>query len=136
MAYSLKHIPEWNALELKYNGKNTTQQNARFLNFMNNIPELYQPDDFTFLIPQKYFDSYYEQFSYSTTMTQTVSSIRGDEKVILPEIDYELKHMDTFKLKPFPFQRVGISFLVSVKAGILGDEMGESFAPSFGNDSR
>lgn len=124
MAYSLKHLPEWNALEIKYNGKNTSSMNAKFLNFMNKVPELVQPDDFTFLIPKYYFDRYYNQFSYSTTMTQTVGSIRGNEKVILPEIDYEPKHMDTLKLEPFPFQKIGIAFLVSVKAGILGDEMG------------
>lgn len=124
LPFSLRHIPEWHALEIKTNGKNTAQSFSRFKKFIDSVPETVFPDDFSWLIPDKYFKSYMSSFSEVTTMTQTVSSIEGTEKIILPEINYELKHLDSLNLQPYPFQKIGISYLLSVEKGILGDEMG------------
>ena len=124
MPFSLKHIPHWNALEIKTNGKNTAQAYSKYMRFMDNIPKKVQPDQYTYLIPEHYLGDFLNQFGYITTMTQTVGSILGNEKVVTPEITYKSKHLDKMKLTPYPFQQVGIDYLVSVKGGILGDEMG------------
>lgn len=124
MPYSLKHIPYWNALEIKPNGKNTPKTHAQFMSFMDKQRKIVRPDEFTYLIPETELDDFMKQFSYITTMTQTVASIKGTEKPLFPKIDYEPEHMESLKLTPYPFQQIGISYLVSVKKGILGDEMG------------
>ena len=124
MPFSLKHLPYWNALEIKTNGRNSSKVHAEYMNFMDNIPEKQQPDEYTYLIPEGYLDRWMNQFGWTTTMTQTVQSIKGQEKTIMPDITYKPKHLDSLKLKPYPFQQLGISFLVGEKRGILGDEMG------------
>lgn len=124
MPYALRYIPDWNALEIRTNGKNTPVTNSRFLEFVNNLPQKKKLDDFTYLIPKTDLPAYMKQFGMITTMTQTVASILGTEQTIFPDIEYELKHLDSLKLKPYPFQQLGISFLVSEKRAIIGDEMG------------
>lgn len=124
MPFSLKHIPYWNALEIKTNGKNNPKTYSQFMTFMDNQRRVVRPDDFTYLIPETELDKFMGQFGYITTMTQTVGSIKGNEKTILPDISYQPKHLDSLKLKPYPFQQIGIAYLVSVQRGILGDEMG------------
>ena len=124
MPFSLKHIPYWSALEIKTNGRNSSKVYAEYMSFMDNIPEKQQPDEYTYLIREGYLDGWMNQFGWTTTMTQTVQSIKGQEKTIMPDITYKPKHLDSLKLKPYPFQQLGISFLVGEKRGILGDEMG------------
>lgn len=124
MPFSLRHIPHWNALELKGNGKNSPGNYARYMNFVGAIPEAVWMDEYTVLIPEDYLDAFIGQFGEITTMTQTVASIKGVEEPLLPDIPYEAKHFDSLKLPPYPFQKMGINYLVSVKRGIIGDEMG------------
>ena len=124
MAYSLRHIPHWKALEIKLNGKNSSSSYAKFMRFMEEQERVVRPDDFTWLIPQSQLDNFMDQFGFVTTMTQTVGSIKGTEQIQLPDIQYEPKYLDTLSLKPYPFQQIGIAFLVSEKKGIIGDEMG------------
>ena len=124
MPFSLKHIPYWSALEIKTNGRNSSKVYAEYVSFMDNIPEKQQPDEYTYLIPEGYLDRWMNQFGWTTTMSQTVQSIKGQEKTIMPNITYKPKHLDSLKLKPYPFQHRGISFLVGEKRGIVGDEMG------------
>ena len=124
MAFSLRHIPQWKALELKGNGKNHPNTYSRYMRFLDGIPEKHWVDDYTVLIPETYLDSFMDNFKEVTTMTQTVASIKGTEKGILPDITVEPKHLSSLKMEPYPFQKLGISYLLSVKRGILGDEMG------------
>lgn len=124
MAFSLLHIPEWNALKIGLNGQNNNYVYSKYLNFMEQIANKHPIDNYTTLIPAQYFDSWMKQFKEVTTMSQTEASIRGNETSHFPELTYELKHMDQMKLSPFPFQEIGIQFLLSVKQGIIGDEVG------------
>ena len=78
MPFSLKHIPQWHALEIKGNGKNRPDVYAEYQQFMESIPERVQPDDYTYLIPQKYFSRFMNKFGFITTMTQTEKSIREE----------------------------------------------------------
>lgn len=130
MPFSLKHIKKWNALEIKQNGKNTSSNYSSYMQFMDSIPNKVAVDDYTWLIPDSYIDDWMSRFSYITTMTQTLGSIKGNEEPIMPDISYEPKHLDKLKLTPYPFQHIGIAYLVSVKAGIIGDEMGLGKAQS------
>ena len=52
MPFSLKHIAAWHALEIKTNGKNTSETYAKYLQFIESIPNRYQENDFTVLIPE------------------------------------------------------------------------------------
>ena len=124
MPFSLKHIPQWHALEIKGNGKNRPDVYAEYQQFMESIPERVQPDDYTYLIPQKYFSRFMNKFGFITTMTQTEKSILGNEEPLVPVIAYEPKHLHQLKIDPYPFQKIGAAFLVSVEKGIIGDEMG------------
>lgn len=129
MPFSLKHIPQWNALEIKTNGKNSTKVYAEYMDYMAKQSKKVQPDDYTYLLPKTELDSFMHKFGYITTMTQTVGSIKGTESALLPTIDYEPKHLHEMKLQPYPFQKIGIAYLISVKKGILGDEMGLGKTP-------
>ena len=124
MPYHLEHIAHWQALRSSSNGKNSSTVYHRYLDFMEQIPERVQETDYSVLIPEGYLDGWLSRFREITTMTQTVASIKGEEKAIVPEVSYELEHLETMRMQPFPFQQVGIAFLLSVKRGILGDEVG------------
>lgn len=129
LPFSLKHIPQWNALEIKTNGKNSPKIYHEFMDYMAQLPRKQQPDDYTYLIPTNELDGFMRKFGYITTMTQTIGSIKGTEIALLPTIDYEPKHLEEMKLEPYPFQKIGIAYLVSVQKGILGDEMGLGKTP-------
>ena len=92
--------------------------------FLDGIPETVEMSDFEWWIPDWYIDEYMKLFEEWTCMTQTVASIKGTEKIIVPEFEIDNKYLDDFNLEPFPFQKVGISFLREIKSGILGDSMG------------
>ena len=122
--FALKHIPKWKALEIKQNGKNTSGTYSKFMSYLDSLPQCYQIDDFTWMIPETEIDRWMSEFGWITTMTQTLASIKGTEEPVMPAITYEPKHLGKLKLSPFPFQHIGIAYLVSVKTGIIGDEMG------------
>lgn len=124
MPFSLYHIASWNALRISNNGKNNPTTYSRYMQFMENIPERVNEDDYNVLIPQTYLDDWMSRFGEITTMTQTIASIKGQEQAMMPDIHYELQYLESMKLPPFPFQQIGISFLLSVERGILGDEVG------------
>ncbi len=124
MAFDLKYIPKWNALELSMNGRNDANTYHKFMAFLDTVPEMVKVDDYHFLVPKRYLDRYLTDFEWCTCMTQTIGSIRGTEEVILPDIHYKPKHLGDLKLKPYPFQELGIAFLLSVENGIVADEMG------------
>lgn len=98
--------------------------------FLDGIPETVEMSDFEWWIPDWYIDEYMKLFEEWTCMTQTVASIKGTEKIIVPEFEIDNKYLDDFNLEPFPFQKVGISFLREIKSGILGDSMGLGKTPS------
>lgn len=129
MPYHLEHIAHWQALRISSNGKNSSTVYHRYLDFMEQIPERVQETDYSVLIPESYLDGWLSRFREITTMTQTIASIKGEEKAIVPEITCELEHLDTMRMQPFPFQQIGIAFLLSVKRGILGDEVGLGKTP-------
>ena len=124
MPFSLKHISKWNALEIKQNGKNTSNVHNRFVKYIEQLPQAHQVDNWTWYIPSSEFKNWMNMFSGITTMTQTEASIQGNETPIVPDINYRLKHKDKMVLPPYPFQEVGANFLVEKERGLIGDEMG------------
>lgn len=124
MPFSLKYIKKWNALEIKQNGRNTSNVHDHFSDYIKRLPQKHQVDNWTWYIPSTEFNKWMSMFSGITTMTQTEASVRGEEKPIVPEINYRLKHKGKMKLPPYPFQEIGANFLVDKKRGIIGDEMG------------
>ena len=124
MAFDLKYLPDLNGLEIKLNGKTNSSVYSQFLSFFNGLEKKRQIDDFTWVFPVWELDNYMNKFAYHTCMTQTIGSIKGTEKPIIPEFEIDNKYLDEFKLEPFPFQKIGISFLHQIEKGILGDTMG------------
>lgn len=112
------------ALKLTTNGSNSPKQYGKFRNFLDRIPETHQQTDFEWYIPEWYLDDYLKMFEEVTCLTQTIASIKGNEKPLIPDFKQDNKYLDEFLLEPFPFQKVGISFLREIKSGILGDSMG------------
>lgn len=129
MAFHLKHIPNWNALQITLNGKNSGGLMNRYNSFIESIPERVYPDKYSVLIPETYLNAYLDMFIDVTTMNQTIGSILGNEKTILPEVNYELQYQDSMKLQLYPFQQFGAAFLVSEKQAIIGDEVGLGKTP-------
>lgn len=129
MAYHLKHIPQWNAIEITNNGRNPAGVSSNFYQFLDTIPEhlIIRPGQYTVMIPDIYLPAYLEKFEWITTTNQTIKSMLGTEEAILPEINYELQHLDTMKLEPYPFQKIASEFLLTIKKGIVGDEVGLGF---------
>lgn len=129
MALHLEHIPKWNALKISLNGKNPPGVTSKYYNFLDKVHEKIYPDQYSVLIPSNYLEAYLKEFEYITTMNQTVKSMLGTEEVILPEVNYELKHLDKMKLPPYPFQEMGARFLMSEEKAIVGDEVGLGKTP-------
>lgn len=124
MALNLKFIKKWNALHISMNGKNNGKIMSDYYRFLDGIPEKVFPDNYSVFIPSTYLKDYLNKFEYCTTTNQTIKSMLGTEETIVPNITYQLKHLDKMKLKPYPFQEVGSQFLVGEKCGIIGDEVG------------
>lgn len=123
MPYAIKSVKHLNALEIKFNGSNSTECSSKFFRFME-THQHYQEDDYTYYIPLPLLDEWLNAFGYVTTMTETVDSIKGIEKNLTPIFPLVTRHLDKMKLTPFAYQKVGISFLVEQERGIIGDEMG------------
>lgn len=129
MALHLEHIPKWNALKISLNGKNPPGVTSKYYNFLDKVHEKIHPDQYSVLIPSNYLEAYLKEFEYITTMNQTVKSMLGTEEVIVPQVNYELKHLDKMKLPPYPFQEMGARFLMSEEKAVVGDEVGLGKTP-------
>lgn len=122
MAYELTHDQDW--LYLKTAGKMTDNQYRYTRSVLESIPQsAYRQDIYTWRVPKSSLDTLVEKMEDLICWTQPVEDIKG--------IPFEQEHefpliedFSTMKLEPYPYQKVGISFLVHMKKGLIGDTMG------------
>lgn len=123
MAYELKSVKPLNAYKITTNGKNSDETYRKFKKFLETHQHFVESDYVTYF-PLNTIQEWMSNFSYITTMTETLASILDNEKILVPDFPIIDIHSDKMKLEPFPFQKAGINFLIHIKKGIIGDEMG------------
>lgn len=84
----------------------------------------YHNEEYKWIIPKKHIDIIVEHFEDMIAWNTSIEQIKGESDAIIPEFEVSLEGLDDLKLKPYPFQTVGISFLTEVKKGLIADEMG------------
>lgn len=84
----------------------------------------YNNEDYTWYIPTAYVDDIAKNFEDIIAWHNSIEEIKGIEEVLLPDFAVSEEGLDDFKLRPYPFQVIGISFLCHVQRGVIADEMG------------
>ena len=93
--------------------------------FLTNLPgATYLADKHTWLIPKEHIDRLVEVFGEKLAWFNSIEEIKGIQETILPKFQVTDNGLDDMKLRPYPFQVVGASFLHDVGCGLLADEMG------------
>ena len=122
MAYELTHDQDW--LYLKTVGKMTDNQYRYTQNVLREIPQsAYRQDIYTWRVPKSSLDTLVDKMEDLICWNQPVEDIRGEPFDNVQEFPI-LEDFSTMKLEPYPYQKVGISFLVHNKKGLIGDTMG------------
>lgn len=122
MAYELTHDQDW--LYLKTVGKLTENQYRYARSVLESIQNsAYREDIYTWRVPKSALDYLVQKMEDLICWNQPVEDIRGD--VFEVEQDFPIiEDFSTMKLQPYPYQKIGISFLVHNKKGLIGDTMG------------
>ncbi|UNY39822.1 helicase [Bacillus phage vB_BauM_KLEB27-3] len=84
----------------------------------------YHNEEYKWVIPKKHIDIIVEHFEDMIAWNTSIEQIKGESDAIIPEFEVSLDGLEDLKLKPYPFQTVGISFLTQIKKGLIADEMG------------
>lgn len=84
----------------------------------------YHNEEYKWIIPKKHIDIIVEHFEDMIAWNTSIEQIKGESDAIIPEFEVSLDGLEDLKLKPYPFQTVGISFLTQIKKGLIADEMG------------
>lgn len=105
-------------------GKMPEQQYRFVRSFLDELPgSSYHAEKYAWAVPITHLDLVVEKIEHLICWEEPVEDIRGIVEDLTPDFDL-IDEMDDFHLEPFPYQKVGISFLVSNRRGVIGDEMG------------
>lgn len=100
------------------------------MDFLNGLPgSQYHEEKRTHYIPKEHVDSLDRFFPDKIAWHNSIEDIKGIKDVSVPIFEVSSEGLEDMKLTPFPFQVVGISFLLHVKQGLLADEMGLGKTP-------
>lgn len=96
------------------------------LKFMSSLPGVeYVPDKYKWMVPREYIDRLVSFLGEENiAWWNSIEEIKGIEEVVLPQFTVTDEGLEDLKVKPYPFQVVGISFLHDIKCGILADDVG------------
>lgn len=92
--------------------------------FLEGFGAEYNPDLYTWRIPHKHLDAVLERLEDMTVFDEPIENVKGIIENLTPEFPIIDLFLDELKLQPFPYQKIGISFLVHQKKAIVGDVMG------------
>jgi len=87
-------------------------------------------ENYKWIIPKQHVDMVAARFEDIIAWHTSLDNIKGIQEVVLPEFEVTDEGLEDMKLKPYPFQILGICFLHDNKRGIMGDEMGLGKTPT------
>lgn len=87
-------------------------------------------ENYKWIIPKQHVDVVAKRFEDIIAWHTSLDNIKGIQEVVLPEFEVTEEGLEDMKLKPYPFQILGICFLHDNKRGIMGDEMGLGKTPT------
>jgi SNF2 family DNA or RNA helicase len=127
MPYALQYNKAKRRIYIESNGYNpgaVWKKVNEFIDFYVERKEAYKFDDYHYALKPDLFEEWYKQFNNYTTYSQTLDFIRGTDTRKFPEVRDEDSFEDKLKLEPYPYQKVGATFLHDIERGLIGDEMG------------
>ncbi len=130
--FALKYYPEKKIILVSQNGRTNFNDFHRVKEFLE-IAEKYhlakKINPYNSIMDRSLFDKWLENFESISTFTQSYAFIRGVKENNFPKIRKESSYINKMKLLPYPFQKLGATFLVDTKKAILADEMGLGKTP-------
>lgn len=112
-------------LEVKIESRLGDLEFSHTKRFLNSVPGAqYVPDKYLWLIPKEHVDQLVHAFGDKLAWFNSIEEIKGIEETVLPEFQATDEGLEDMKLRPYPFQIVGASFLHDIKCGVLADDMG------------
>jgi len=112
-------------LEIGFESKMGSNMYRNVMQVFSELPGAYHDqENYRWIIPKKYVEVIAQHFEDVIAWHTTLDDIRGVQDTVLPEFEATESGLEDMKLKPYPFQVLGICFLHDVKRGIIGDEMG------------
>lgn len=123
MALKLNHHGD--VLEIKTIAQLSGPQFSFVRNFLNALPGTeYDADNYRWFVPKAHLDQVLEKLEDMTVFDEPVEDIKGIVEDLTPDFPLIDDYLDELKLQPFPYQYLGISFLVNQERAIVGDVMG------------
>lgn len=81
-------------------------------------------ENYRWMVPRGHIKEVARKYEDIIAWHTSLDNITGEQKAILPDFTVTDEGLDDMKIKPYPFQVIGISFLHDIEKGIIGDEMG------------
>lgn len=123
MALKLEHDEQY--LYIKTIAQLSSAQYSFVRNYLNELPgTLYDQENHRWRVNKQHLDKVLERLEDITVFDEAIEDIKGIVEDLTPEFPVIDLFLDELKLPPFPYQKIGISFLVHQKKGIVGDVMG------------
>jgi len=92
--------------------------------FLEGFGAEYNPELYTWRVRHQHLDAVLERLEDITVFDEPIENVKGIIENLTPEFPIIDLFLDELKLEPFPYQKIGISFLVHQKKAIVGDVMG------------
>lgn len=123
MALKLTHNGD--VLEIKTIAQLSAPQFSFVRNFLNSLEgSEYDADNYRWFVPKHHLDDVLDKLEDMTVFDEPVEDIKGIIEDLTPDFPVTNEFLDELKLQPFPYQFLGISFLVNQERAIVGDVMG------------
>jgi len=84
----------------------------------------YDGEKYMWRIPLSALDVVLERLEDMTVFDEPIENVKGIVENLTPQFPVLDIFLDELKLTPFPYQKIGISFLVHQKKAVVGDVMG------------
>lgn len=122
---------EGNHLEIIFESKMGPDLYRDVMQTFQSLPgAFHDQENYKWIIPKEHVDVIAGKYEDIIAWHTSLDDIKGIQEVVLPVFEVTESGLEDMKIKPYPFQVLGICFLHDNKRGILGDEMGLGKTPS------
>lgn len=118
-------------LELVFESKMGSNLYRNVMEMLGSLPGAYHDqENYKWVIPKEHVSAIAEKYEDIIAWHTSLDDITGIQEVVLPQFTVTEEGLEDMKIKPYPFQVLGICFLHDNKRGIMGDEMGLGKTPT------
>jgi SNF2 family DNA or RNA helicase len=122
---------EGNNLEISFESKMGPNLYRDVMQTFGSLPgAVHDEENYKWFIPKEHVDVVAQKYEDIIAWHTSLDDIKGIQEVVLPEFEVTDEGLEDMKLKPYPFQILGICFLHDNKRGVMGDEMGLGKTPT------